>query len=199
MATFDTRSIVSVPEDGLGAQKNTKWVVITGASCSGKSTVICELLNLGCQCVPEVARDHFLEQIGKGVKSAEIRLKEGEFQLEVTRKKLKIESALNPDDVVFLDRGMPDSITYYRRAGLDPNAAEVECTNFRYEYVFLFQQLAHEKDEVRNESEEENRLIQKWLKTDYESMGYEVIDVPVMPVKERVAFILKKTGVIPNA
>lgn len=199
MRTFDTRPINSRPLNEWGSHRKTNWVVITGAACSGKSTVIEELSNLGYTCVRELARDHFNEEISDGSKSQTVRSNEGRFQFEVTKKKLQIGAKLNPDDLIFLDRGMPDSITYYRHAGTDPATVVNECMRFRYGLVFIFHQLPHVMDEIRNESEEENNLIQKWLKSDYESMGYTVIDVPVMPVKDRVVFVLAKIEESENA
>ena len=199
MRTFDTTPIQSHPLDEWRSIHKTKWVVITGASCSGKSTVIEKLSSLGYACINEVARAHFDEQIAEGIESQTIRSNEGQFQLEVMNKKLEVEAKLNPDDLVFLDRGMPDSITYYRRAGINPNSVASECMRFRYRLVFIFHQLPHVMDKIRNESKEENRLIQKWLKRDYESMGYTVVDVPVLPIKDRVDLVLTEIKESENA
>lgn len=192
MRKFDTKRIKSRPLCEWGSHRKTGWVVITGAACSGKTTVIEELSNRGYFCVREVARDHFNAQISAGYKNHTIRANEARFQVDVTNKKLQIEAKLNPDDHIFLDRGMPDSITYYRLAGIDPDTVVDDCMRFRYKLVFIFHQLHHVTDNIRTESEEENNLIQKWLKKDYESLGYKVIDVPVMSVKDRIVFVLTK-------
>ena len=43
----------------------TNWHVITGASCSGKTTLIDQLADKGFQTVPEVARQYF-ERVSQG-------------------------------------------------------------------------------------------------------------------------------------
>ena len=51
----------------------TNWHVITGASCSGKTTLIDQLAGKGFQTFPEVARQYFAREIAKGRTMDEIR------------------------------------------------------------------------------------------------------------------------------
>lgn len=48
-----------------------------------------------------------------------------------------------------------------------------------------------QSDGVRVEDDSKAAQIERWLEQDYESLGYEVIRVPVVSVAERVKFILK--------
>jgi predicted ATPase len=51
----------------------TNWHVITGASCSGKTTLIDQLADKGFQTVPEVGRQYFKRELAKGRTIDEIR------------------------------------------------------------------------------------------------------------------------------
>jgi predicted ATPase len=44
----------------------TNWHVITGAPCSGKTTLIDQLANQGFQTVPEAARQYFEQEMASG-------------------------------------------------------------------------------------------------------------------------------------
>ena len=51
----------------------TKWCVITGASCSGKTTLIKMLAGNGFRTVPEAGRKYFERELAKGRVIEEIR------------------------------------------------------------------------------------------------------------------------------
>lgn len=182
--TFNNNSITESVGPFLA---DTNWIVITGAPSAGKSSVLRYLAELGYTTTPEVARV-CVESQDKAV--TDIRSNEALFQRMVTKKKLELEASLNKGEQVFLDRGMPDSVTYYRVAGLDPNEAVNDCLRFRYKKIFLFERLVLHDDGVRNEDDETSEFIQKWLEADYYSLGYEVVSVPIMSIKLRAEFIL---------
>lgn len=165
---------------------NTNWVVITGAPSAGKSSVLQFLAELGYTATPEIARVLVENQD----KDTNVRGDEAAFQRMVTNKKLELEKSLNVNDQIFIDRGMPDSATYYRVAGLDPNEVTKDCLHFRYRKVFFFERLELHKDGVRNEDDATSEFIQHWLEVDYRAFGYEVIRVPVMSIELRAKLIL---------
>ena len=185
--TFDTTQLI---DESLNKafQDNTNWAVITGAPSSGKTSVLEHLADLGHICISEVART-YIEETGSSNDS--VRSNEASFQRIVTEKKVEIEASLDPNKQVFLDRGLPDSITYYRVAGLDPNEAAKNCYSFRYKKVFLFERLPFENDGVRIEDASTSDFIQKWLEKDYRSLGYEPIFVPIMSIPERAEMLIK--------
>lgn len=51
--------------------------------------------------------------------------------------------------------------------------------------------LPYKKDYARKESKKDALKIHKLIKQTYGELGYEIIRIPVMPVKERVKIILK--------
>jgi len=53
--------------------QQTNWHVITGAPCSGKTSVICELERLGHPVVHEAARAYIDKELEKGKTMARIK------------------------------------------------------------------------------------------------------------------------------
>jgi predicted ATPase len=104
---------------------------------------------------------------------------------------LATEQQLDPNEVVFMDRAMPDSIAYFKMKRMDPSEVEQLSKKFRYERIFLFDRLPFEEDGARVEDEEAAAFIDTQLELDYQSLGYQVIRVPAMSVEERVAMLLR--------
>ena len=172
----------------------THWIVFTGAPSAGKTTILRKLNEHGYLTVPEVARTHIEEETSKGLSIEQIRRDESQFQKELLSKKIDIENKLTINDTVILDRGVPDSVTYFRLAGLDPESAIPKSYEYRYRLVFVFDRLPYLKDVARTESEEQAEYIDKWIRKDYQNLGYNLIIVPVMSSEKRIEFILDKVN-----
>ncbi len=170
---------------------NTNWIAITGAPSSGKTSVINELQKRGYATQVEVARELLESAMARGLTIDEIRRNNQDLQRNIIQLKIAREMALDPEALIFLDRGTPDSITYYRNADMDTTEAEAASRLFRYKHVFIFDRLPIKKDGVRTEDEEQANRIDRWLEEDYKRIGYSPIRVPVMPIDERVNFVLK--------
>jgi predicted ATPase len=168
----------------------TNWCVITGAPSSGKTSVIEELTRRGYQTEPEVARELIEDCLKHGEKIEQVREKNEWLQNEILRLKLSREESQNPEQLVFLDRGIPDSLTYFRIAGLDLANAKTVSREFRYRHVFIFDRLSLVQDGIRTESDEIARQIDLALENDYKELDYSPIRVPVIPISARVDFIL---------
>lgn len=177
-------------------KNQTNWCVITGAPSSGKTSVIKELAHRGFPIQGEVARELIEMSMNHGRTVEEIRSNLSRLQKEILEVSLAREMALDTSTLLFMDRGLPDSITYFKLAGLDGLEAAAVSRLFRYRAVFLFDRLPLVKDAVRTESEALADKIDRMLEADYTAVGYAPIRVPVMPVAARADFILRQLGIL---
>jgi predicted ATPase len=171
--------------------KTPPHYVLTGGPCAGKTTVSLEIKKRGYSVLEESARAVIDEMLGEGKTLDAIRSDEGAFQKAVLRRKVVLEANIPQDQVIFLDRAIPDSIAYYRENKV-PEDEELwsACRAARYAKVFLLELLPPVADNARNESPELAARLQATLDRGYRELGYEPVRVPVMPVKERTDFIL---------
>ena len=170
----------------------TNWQVITGAPCSGKTTLIDQLANKGFRTVAETARIYMEKEISNGRTIEEIRENVDALERGLIEMQLKYERGLKDTDIVFLDRGSPDGLTYCRIAGMDPNEILPECFHFRYASIFILDRLPILQDNIRIEDEATANFLDEWLVRDYRTLRYRVVRVPVFPIQERVKFVLEK-------
>ncbi len=168
------------------------WYVITGGPCAGKTTLIHELQRRGYRVVEEAARSYIEEEQAKGRSVEDIRKDKVAVQRTLLAKKIATERNLPKDEVIFFDRGMHDSITYFRVAGVpdgDPELHEA-IRNTSYRKAFLLELLPFVNDPARTEDPETAKAIHHMLHKDYEEAGVEVLDVPILPTSERADFVL---------
>lgn len=173
----------------------TKWHVITGGPSSGKTKAIEYLSFLGYPVVQEISRILIAIEKSKGKTTKEIRSSEAGFQSKSLAMKIDVENRIPPDRVTFFDRGIPDSIAYYKICNLNPDVVIEASKKRMYKTVFLLDQVpvGFEVDDYRVEDEELAKKLNVLLYEAYTNMGYKVIRVPVMPIDERVKLILSKT------
>ena len=172
--------------------RKTNWCVITGAPCSGKTTVIRALEASGFPVVHESARSIIEGELAAGRDPGQIRRDPLAFQRRVLSAKLALERRLPALDTVFLDRGIPDSIAYFRLSGLDPEAPLYHAHRVRYRRIFFFERLPLTADKVRSEAPETVARLDALITAAYRELGYAVIRVPVLGVAARVDFVLAR-------
>ena len=178
-------------------QIDTNWVVITGAPSSGKTSVIDVLARRGYATWPETARQVIEEKLKSGQTIKDIRRPElaAALQKEILMRKENLEHTLDPAQQVFLDRGMPDSLSYFRLANIaDLTSVRNACLRFRYRQVFIFDRLPMVHDAVRSENEETAKRLDTMIEEDYRSLGYTPIRVGVMTIEERADFVLARSA-----
>lgn len=180
--------------DSNDTVRQTRWCVITGAPCSGKSSVIEGLADRGHLVVPEAARAFIDSRLTQGYTLAEMKADILSFERRILYEKVRIEKDLPADRVVFLDRAIPDSIAYFKLEGLDI-AEPLECSrSVRYGKVFLFERLAFEKDAVRSEDHSLAMRIESLLTESYATLGYDIIRVPLLSIGRRIDLVLNSCG-----
>ena len=173
-------------------QHSTRWSVITGAPCSGKTAVIHTLEQRGYQVVHEVARAYIDNELMKGKTLPEIKSDELAFERHILMEKIRIESTLKKDEIIFFDRGVPDSIAYYKLNGLDSVEPFQKSREVRYQNVFFLESLRFLADPVRSENEQTARRLGRLIEESYQSLGYDLIQVPLLSVEERTQFVLER-------
>ena len=173
---------------------NSKKVVITGGPGTGKTSIINELENRGVLCYDEISRQVTLQARKDGVEQLFLadpllfsqKLLEG-------RTKQFLDAAKEPENIVFLDRGLPDVLAYMDYIGDSYPAHFVEtCESYQYDSIFILApwQEIFTSDSERYESFEEAIEIHHHLLETYKRFGYQLIDVPFGSVKNRSDFIL---------
>ena len=172
-------------------RKQTSWYVITGGPSSGKTTTVNLLKERGYITTFEHARHYLDTQRLKGKTIEDVRKQQREFQLGVLDMQIEQESQISPEVLVFLDRAIPDALAYYRFLNLpeEEKLTEALRTVF-YKKVFILDCLPLVKDYARTEDEEAQKKIHALLIEVYESLGFPIIQVPVLKPEERVDFIL---------
>ncbi|MCC5792102.1 MAG: ATP-binding protein [Legionellaceae bacterium] len=166
--------------------------MITGAPSSGKTTLINALSIEGYRTEPEVARAYILYLLAKGEPVRAHNRGEVALQKEILHLKLKREIQLPKEELIFFDRGMPDSLAYYRYYGLDESDILEKISYCRYKYVFYLEGLPLVTDTVRLENESEARLIGEHIYDAYRDFGYKPIRIPPVSVQQRMKLILSE-------
>jgi predicted ATPase len=180
-------------------QKQTNWYVITGGPGSGKTTMVNLLKERGYITTFEHAR-HYLDTQRLKVRTIDdVRKQQKEFQSGVLGMQIEQENQISPDVLVFLVRAIPDALAYYRFLNLpeDEKLTE-ELRTVSYKKKFILDCLPLVKDYARTEEVATQKKIHALLINVYESLGFPVIQVPVLQPEERVDFILKKSLVYEN-
>ncbi|KYK26722.1 hypothetical protein AYK26_07225 [Euryarchaeota archaeon SM23-78] len=171
-----------------------KKYVITGGPSSGKSTLLRALEKKGFAVIEESAKEVIFLEKQRGVNEPWLEETFVDFQTKIVELQLKKEAEIPSDtDIVFIDRGVPDVLAYFKHRKFEPSQKLLECVkNRKYEKVFLLEQLpVHKKADYRVEDEQEAKRISQLIKQSYQSLGYDLISVPPLGVRKRVEFVLK--------
>jgi predicted ATPase len=170
----------------------TNWCVITGGPCTGKTTVVELLAQRGYKTTIEHARHYIDTQKIQGRTIEEIRENKKEFQLGILNMQIEEEGTLDVNELVFLDRALPDAMAYYQFLELEYDNRLIEqCNKYCYKKVFILDRLPLVNDYARREDEAEQIRIHKLIISVYETYPCPIVHVPVLPPNERVDFILK--------
>lgn len=174
----------------------TKKYVITGGACVGKTTLLEELEKLGYETVPEAARQIIEREQGHHKLNPRWNpilpwTDLYKFQEEVERRQRCNENDIK-NDVAFLDRSLVDGIAYARLGDIEelPNLRKY-ITKAKYTKVFFLEHLPfYHKDDQRYEDEKTSKDIHNEIYNVYTELGFDVVRVPAVSVKERVKLIL---------
>jgi len=169
------------------------YVVISGCSGGGKSTLLSELASRGYQVVQEPGRQIVKEQQAiEGDALPWVNLNKF-LDLVLSRYILQFNSQKG-SQFIFFDRGIIDAL---QLDSSQPEYFQRAAENFRYNpLVFLvppweeiFASDTERKHDFASAKKEFDELLIK-----YKNLGYETVLIPKMAVKDRANFVLEKLG-----
>ncbi len=170
------------------------WYVLTGAPHAGSGTLLNELALLGYHTCPEAARTVINRYRIEGISLQELRgsrQAKKKFQIEVLDAKINVEKSLRKDEIVFLERGIPDSIPYYEECGLKVTDELIKLSPGRYRKIFFLHQIPnYRKDEARIEDEDVAIKLGNKIKAVYQHFKYDVVEIPVAYPRIRMQLVL---------
>lgn len=171
-------------------------IVIIGGPGTGKSTLIDGLKAKGFCCYPEISREVTLEAKKQGIEQLFLEKPLLFSELLLEGRKKQYENAQNEtNNVVFIDRGIPDVLAYMHYIGDSyPASFDTICREHVYSKIFILPpwEEIYISDEARYENYEQAQLIQNHLIETYQGYGYDLIEVPKDTVDNRILFILDK-------
>jgi predicted ATPase len=170
-------------------------IVLTGGPGTGKTTIINRIKILGYNVFEEFSRTVIQEQLALGSRVLPWDdLPAFSESVIAGRQKQWIEGASH--SVSFYDRSIIDSLAYMHKDGLEIPEKWVEMGNkFRYHHlVFITPPWSeiYQQDAERRESFEALQLIHQSLIHTYNQFGYDLMEVPFMPIEDRFEFIISQ-------
>lgn len=170
-------------------------IVITGGPGTGKSTIIDTLIAKGYACYPEISREVTLEAKKRGIEQLFLTEPLLFSQMLLDGRLKQYQNAhQEANHPVFIDRGIPDILAYMDFIGDEyPEHFENHCHDTRYHKVFVLPpwEEIYVSDDARYENFEQAKVIYDHLKLTYKKYGYDLIEVPIGTVENRVELILK--------
>ena len=168
--------------------------VVTGGPGFGKTELIDELRRSGYLCSGEFARDLIESQ--QKIEGEILPWKNPKlFQQEVLKQRIAFYDSVPDKTIAFADRGIPDQLAFAQYKGFGTSEILKESAE-KYRYasqVFVTPPWIEifVNDSIRSETYEEAiRIHQSVLKT-YSFLNYQIIELPLIPVNERLTFILQ--------
>lgn len=174
-----------------------RFVVLSGCSGGGKSTLLAELARRGYAVVEEPGRRIVRDELSRGGTA----LPWSDAPAFIDR---AIEMALDDRRAaeghagwVFFDRGLIDAISALEDMSGEPALAEYGSLHRYHATVFLTPPWPeiYENDAERRHGFEQAKAEYSRLVRDYARLGYQTIEVPKRPVGERADFVLSRLAI----
>lgn len=175
-------------------------VVITGGPSTGKTTIVNELKRQGYLCMEEISRQVTRQAQEDGIEQLflEDPLLFSKLLLKGRVQQYK-DADKRAEELIFFDRGIPDVHAYMNYLGVDyPEKYLKKSKKYNYDRILLMPpwEKIFITDTERYESFEQSLAIYNHLKHAYEDLGYDVLEIPIGSVEERIKFILDTINVM---
>jgi len=175
-----------------------RFLILTGGPGSGKSTLIDALQQAGFSRSIEAGRGIIQDQVSIGGPAVPWNDRALFAELMLCWEMRSYRMAEQQMGPVFFDRGVPDVVGYLRLSNLSvPAYFETAAKTFRYNRsVFIapaWREIFQQDRERKQDFDEAVRTCEVLAET-YKGLGYELIELPRVPVAERVRFVLQKCG-----
>ena len=178
-------------------KQHNNFYVITGGPGVGKTTLLKELQRRNYNVIPGISREIIKEQQTLNGKALPWKNKRLYKDIMFERSIKSFEQTgknLNNGNLIFFDRGFLDTICYAKLIQSEVNEQmKSYARNWRYnKSVFILPpwQEIYKTDNERKQDWEEAVLTFKQMRKTYVTYGYNVIEVPKMPVNKRTDFVL---------
>jgi predicted ATPase len=176
------------------AEKSNQFIVLSGCSGGGKSSLLAELGRRGYAVYEEPGRQVVKEQLLIGGDALPWGNVDLFLELTISRSTHHLVQAARSDAIAFFDRGIIDQINGYPARGLDvPKHLRAAADAFRYrELVFVVPPWREifANDAERRHSFEDAVANHDALVRTYEHFGYRPMIVPKFDVSARADFVL---------
>ena len=168
--------------------------IITGGPGFGKTELINELRFNGYLCSDEFARDLIENQQKIGGDLLPWK-KPKQFQEEILRLRIDFYKSVSDQTIAFADRGIPDQLAFARYKGFGiPEILKNNSEKYLYAKKVFVTPPWREifvNDSIRCETFEEAVNIHQIVLETYSQLDYKIIELPLIPVRERLKYILQ--------
>lgn len=177
---------------------SSRFFVITGGPGSGKTTLLEGMEVAGYRRSIEAGRAVIQQQLATGGNGLPWRDRVQFAELMLAWEIRSYEEARQASGLVFFDRGVPDIVGYLRLIGeAIPKHVKEAAEQYRYNrQVFIappWHEIFCQDGERKQDFEEAVRTYEAMMAT-YAEIGYELAEIPRLPIAERVKFVIENTG-----
>lgn len=180
--------------------KNTDQLfIITGGPGSGKTTLINAIASHGIQTTLESGRKIIQDQLSSTGEALPWLNPIAFAELMYSRENCEYHKAIEINETVIFDRGIPDVVGYLRLMNLPvPDYMDNAAKKLRYNHTIFIAPHWPEifkQDAERKQSQEEALATFKVMYNTYLSYGYTPVFLPLATVQTRVEFVIKHLSI----
>jgi predicted ATPase len=177
-----------------------RFYVITGGPGSGKTAIIDVLRSRGYPCSVEAGRGIIADQVAIDGPALPWRGPVLFSELMLSWEMRSYHDAKQTSGPVFFDRGVPDVLGYLRLMNIPPpEHMRSAATKFRYNRtVFIappWPEIFRQDRERKQDFDEAVRTFEALVAT-YNELDYTLVEIPRLPIEDRVLFLLDRLDLV---